>query len=126
MPHTRVSSRLRFNDPAGQVGLWTADDTRGPSIRFGDAALIPTRVVGPQARFRTRVSVAGLAPTLVVPLLAEANRRLTQMRARSADVGLTAFLGLRADGQFRRRLDYATAGALLTDALQQVEGQVSR
>ena len=50
-----------------------------------------------------------------------ANQLLETYRTQTHDVLMTSFKGLRQDGKYRRRLDYATARALLDLALFQIE-----
>jgi Eco57I restriction-modification methylase len=108
--------QIRFNDPDGTIGLHAADNTREASIRFCPASDIPREKVKYSGRHITRVSITG-AQFDPEQLIAESNRLLAQWRDRTQDITLTAFKGLRADGRFRRRLDYASARAILLQAL---------
>jgi hypothetical protein len=51
-----------------------------------------------------------------------ANKILNQWRLDTQDILLTAFKGVRADGLFRRRLDFKNARAILANALCEIEG----
>lgn len=119
---TACARRLRFNDRDGQIGLRAIDDTKRPTIRFCPAAEVSRERIKQTSRMLTRVSVADLKPGSEEQLIAAANELLWEWRERTEDVLLTAFKGVRADGRFRRRLDYATARALLSQALCRVEG----
>lgn len=113
--------RVRFNDVEGPIGLRAIDSTTQASIAFVPAAEIPAEKIKHSARLVSRITVEDLAAQLVPDVIACANGLLSSYRAATADVGLTAFKGLRSDGQFRRRLDFATARALLGEAVAQVE-----
>lgn len=114
-------SRLHFNDVGGQIGLLAVDRPVGASIRFIDGSEIPDEAVKVSARSRTRILVDDLHPDDTPALLTAANSRLARLRVATADVVLTPFMGPRKDGQYRRRLDFATARNLLAHALVEVE-----
>lgn len=124
VPMGSCEDRIRFNVASGNVGLVAIDSTAGPSIRFCDPAEIPLEKVKHSARLVSRIAVDELDPSSVGAVIAEANRVLGQWRARTADVHLTAFKGLRADGWFRRRLDFGIARRILSTAVDIVEGTV--
>lgn len=112
---TPCSSRISFNRIDGQVGLKAIDDTKGPSITFGDRDLCPDSKVKPSGRLLSRIRVHNAKrPGAVADA---ANELLSDWREQTADFGLTAFKGKRDDGMFRRRLDFASARALLSQAV---------
>lgn len=117
---TPCGTRIVFNRADGQLGLRAVDDTRSASIAFGGPELCPDDKVKPSGRLLSRIHVTEL--TDVDAVCAAANELLAQWRTRTADFGLTAFKGVREDGLFRRRLDFASARALLSQALCAVEG----
>ena len=112
----------RFNDPRGSIGLVAIDDHRGPSIAFVPGRKIPASQVKPSSRALTRIAglPKGLAATDVI---AQANAQLAHLRATTHDLVLTPFKGLRADGRYRRRLDFSTARGLLDLAVRDVLGR---
>jgi hypothetical protein len=118
---------MRFNDPRGNVGLVAVDSTNGPSIQFCAAALVKASEIKHTSRHRTRIDVpamrklSSLERGLVIGI---ANERLTQWRESTGDVLLSPFMGLRKDGVYRRRLDYATAGKILAAALDEYLGSL--
>ncbi|MDA7999846.1 MAG: hypothetical protein MPK06_02045 [Alphaproteobacteria bacterium] len=115
LPRSRVNrGRIRFNDPDGVLGLHAIDNTVRRSIQFCEGAALAGYDIGFTSRSITRISVpvddaAGLAATL--------NRKLNQFRQKTQDVFLTPFKGLRADGDYRRRLDYRLARAFIEEAI---------
>lgn len=117
---TECKSRVRFNIPNGNVGLRAIDNSASESIWFCQPELIPIERVKHSARLLTRIQVDEAQD--VSALIEVANQKIDDWRGRTQDVCLTAFKGLRKDGRFRRRLDYANARALLSQALCQLEG----
>lgn len=118
LPH--ASPTWRFNDPNGSIGIRAIDNQVGPSLAFVPGEEFPTSLIKPSSRTFTRVSGLphGVAPCQVIT---KANALLAEYRNHTHDVLLTPFKGLRADGRYRRRLDFATARALLSAALTQVQ-----
>lgn len=119
---SEAASRIAFNDVAGEIGLFAVDGTNSV-IRFAQAAEIPAEKIKHSARLVSRIAVDGLDPADVEAVIAAANAELAAYRNRTKDVLLTAFKGLRKDGTYRRRLDYATARSLLATAVEKVEAK---
>lgn len=117
LPHLPKPVRVRFNDPKGLVGLLAADGPQVASIRFVPGAEIPAAEIKHSSRFRTRLTIEGVAPDNVDAVISEANRQIDQVRQITHDAILTPFRGVRADGAFRRRLDFRTARLILSIAL---------
>lgn len=116
---TECKSRILFNSLDGNIGLRAIDNSFEPSISFCLPGEIPIEKVKHSARLLTRIRVEGLAePNELIEI---ANRKITEWREATQDVCLTAFKGLRKDGRFRRRLDYANARALLSQAICELE-----
>jgi len=119
-PPSGCSNRITFNRADGNLGLRAIDNSQGPSIAFCQADEIPIHHVKPSARLLTRIQVE---KTDQIPeIIKEANQRLQAWRERTEDLQLTAFKGLRKDGRYRRRLDYANARRFLSEAICKVEG----
>ena len=105
--------KFKFNDPEGKIGLWGVDNTREESIHFGDGEMIPANKIKVSSRAITRIS----GPVKDVEEVAKrANEILVEFRKNTRDVFMTAFKGLRADGKYRRRLDYKIANCILNAA----------
>jgi len=119
-PPSGCSSRISFNRTDGNLGLRAIDNSRGPSIAFCEADEIPIHHVKPSARLLTRIQVE--RTDQIPEIIKEANLRLESWRQKTQDLQLTAFKGLRKDGRFRRRLDYANARRFLSEAICKVEG----
>ena len=113
LPVEKRRRELKFNDPDGPLGFISFDDTRRPSIRFCDADEIKDYSIKTSSRFVTRINGCGpVTPAQVARL----NRDIAVFRRDTADVFLTPFKGLRRDGQYRRRMEYALARRFLNAA----------
>lgn len=113
LPPKSRNRRIVFNDPNGNLGLIAIDNTVEASIRF----------CPPEELARYRVGVQSRSITIIrVPWdvdIAHLNSRLNDLREKTHDVFLTAFKGLRKDGQYRRRLHWALARSIIdTDNFQ--------
>lgn len=114
----RKDLRVVFNDPAGVLGLYAVDSTGANRVRFVRGESIVAEIK-PTSRAITRISVYDDSG---VPVITEdnvdgwvegLNTLLDAYRELSGDVLLTSFKGLRKDGKYRRRLDWATAVKLI-------------
>lgn len=105
----------RFNDPKGTVGMLAVDGRVGNRIRFVEGKTIDSNRILHTSRLITRIS--GCKRGQHTAIIAEANRLLEVYREVTDDVMLTAFKGLRADGTYRRRLDFSEARGLLDAAM---------
>ena len=113
LPVEKRQRGLRFNDPGGALGFISFDDTRRPSIRFCGADEIRDYSIKTSSRFVTRIGGCGrVTPARVARL----NRSINAFRRDTADVFLTPFKGLRRDGQYRRRMEFALARRFLNAA----------
>jgi len=117
---TECRNRIHFNIAEGNLGLRAIDNSSSASIWFCEPEQIPIERVKHSARLLTRIQVDRLEdPAMLIEL---ANQKINAWRNLTQDVCLTAFKGLRKDGRFRRRLDYANARALLSQAVCELEG----
>lgn len=106
----------KFNDPDGEIGIWCVDNTRENSIYFGDGTEIPSSDIKNTSRSITRVG--GLPDGVDIDLfIKHCNRILIDYRKNTKDVFMASFKGLRIDGLYRRRLDFATARRIMNLAL---------
>jgi hypothetical protein len=119
-PPSGCSHRISFNRVDGNLGLRAIDNSRERSIAFCEPDEIPVHHVKHSARLLTRIQIDGTDK--VEEIIKEANRRLDAWRLKTEDLQLTAFKGVRKDGRFRRRLDYASARRFLSEAICNVEG----
>ena len=88
LPQPKRESKIRFNDPAGQLGFISFDNTRGPSIRFCTIKEISSYPVKHSSRFFTRISCDIDVNT---KFIAQANKLLKELRISTKDVFLTPF-----------------------------------
>lgn len=110
LPAARGDNALRFNDPEGDLGFISFDNTKAPSIRFCCAQEIAGYPIKVSSRFVTRIS----GPFRDVPRLVEKlNRHIQNFRDKTADVLLTPFRGRRDDGSYRRRMSFGLARRFL-------------
>lgn len=109
----------RFNDPQGLIGLHAVDGQKEASIRFVTGDSIPSSEIKESSRSLTRIS-AEISSFTAEKIIVEANRLLLLRRERTKDAFMTAFKGLRKDGRYRRRLDFAQARDLLNLAARNV------
>ena len=107
LPSPVLRRAIRFNAPDGALGLVAIDNTRGPSIRFCDGRELAGYPIGGTSRMITRI--AGDFGRGAGRLADELNGALGAFRKNTRDVFLTPFKGLRKDGMYRRRLDFALA-----------------
>lgn len=114
-PTPRHTTPVVFNAVNGQLDLIAIDHDKGPSIRFAPAgSLLDDAAITSASRLHTRVLLPDAPVDLDVAAYAQRlNRALARYRRDTHDVLMTPFKGLRKDGRYRRRLDYATARALV-------------
>lgn len=109
----------KFNDPSGAIGLQAIDNQKCASIGFVLGSSIPGSQIKESSRSVTRIS--GPVPDDKVGILIqEANALLKLRRDQTKDAFMTSFKGLRKDGRYRRRLDFAQARELLNLAARKV------
>jgi len=107
LPPPSSNRDIVFNDPSGNLGLIAIDNTVSASIRFCSAEELKDYPVRVHCRSITKIGV----PWRVN--IDRLNIRLTTIREKTHDVFLTAFKGIRRDGHYRRRLDWALARAIV-------------
>ena len=107
LPTTSRNSNIVFNDPNGNLGLIAIDNTVTASIRFCPPAELGDYKIRSQCRSITKI---GVPWEVDIDYL---NIHLARIRELTHDVFLTAFKGMRRDGHYRRRLDWALARAII-------------
>lgn len=101
---------IRFNDPAGNVGLIALDNTQTASIRFCDVRELAHYRVKTTGRHITKITVDG-------PIRLDSwNTYLCDFREKTHDVLMTCYKGIRKDGRYRRRLDWQLARGIVHHA----------
>lgn len=114
--HLPLSSNNRsivFNNPNGNLGLIAIDNTVSASIRFCQPEELKDYPIRVHCRSITKI---GVPWHVDIDML---NTRLTKIREKTHDVFLTAFKGIRRDGHYRRRLDWALTRAIVDVDCQQ-------
>jgi len=107
---SETHARIRFNVADGNLGMWGVDNTREPSIRFCHGSELSHRTVKDTDRAIARID-PGIAVT--AHMIDKLNEMLAEFRRDTHDVFLAPFKGLREDGRYRRRLDFAVARMLI-------------
>lgn len=110
----------RFNDPEGEIGLMAIDNTLQASISFMPGEDIAPEKVKHTSRSITRIGGFDGDKDELEAVIIEVNRLMSERRCHTKDVFMTSFKGLRKDGKYRRRLDFAQARDLLNQAVANV------
>ncbi len=108
----------KFNDPSGAIGLQAIDNADCRSIRFCRGKDISGTKIKHSSRSITKIGTSFKKNS---NLIKEANRLLNGWRDSTGDVMMTTFKGLRKDGVYRRRLDFARARSILDLAAHNVK-----
>ena len=107
LPQPSSNRSIVFNDPDGNLGLIAIDNTVSASIRFCPPAELKDYPIRVHCRSITKI---GVPWDVDIEML---NTRLATIREKTHDVFLTAFKGMRRDGHYRRRLDWALSRAIV-------------
>ena len=97
---------MRFNDPRGKLGLFALDNTKEASIRFCRAEEVQGYKIGVSSR---AITIINIDQDVTQKFLNKINDVFNNFRKKTHDIFLTAYRGLRADGMYRRRLDWGLA-----------------
>lgn len=110
--------KMRFNDPDGEISVTTIDGTKGDSIVFMPGEAIDGAKIKVSSRSFTKISgFSGFTTEQIFSIIEESNKLLAQRREKTHDVFMTAFKGLRKDGKYRRRLDFAQVRDIINSAI---------
>lgn len=110
----------KVNDPKGSIGVCCVDSPKGQSTKFVLGEEIPEEDIKISSRAYTRIS--GLSDNIDrTEFIKKCNIKLNEYRKNTKDVFLTSFKGLRADGKYRRRLDFKTVKAIMCTVLEEME-----
>jgi len=107
LPQSSSNRDIVFNDPQGNLGLIAIDNTVSASIRFCPPEELKDYPIRVHCRSITKI---GVPWRVNIDML---NARLATIRKKTHDVFLTAFRGIRRDGHYRRRLDWALTRAIV-------------
>ena len=116
-----INKKWKFNVPDGKIGIKCADGKKQASIKFVPGIEIPSDEIKHSSRHNTRISIEGFTDEEISLVIQKANIILNLRRTKTSDVFMTAHRGLRDDGQYRRRLDFAQAREILNLAAQDLE-----
>ena len=108
LPPESPDRKVIFNAPDGNLGLVALDNNYKASIRFCEAAELQNYEIKQSSRAITKIRIPGR------PKIGRYNEFLGEFRNATKDVFLTAYRGLRKDGFYRRRLDYALARDIIS------------
>lgn len=119
--------KIVHNDPEGVLGLKAVDSPKGASIAFVRGDTIPSSEIKVSSRAITRISFVNketgenlsISEDRLDGLIAELNEKLAELREQTKDILMTSFKGLRADGVYRRRLDWKASSAVLRAVLSE-------
>ena len=100
-----LSRSIQFNAIKGPLGFIGIDNNTSPSIRFCHGDALQGHTIKASSRAITRIDGIKVTDSLIDRL----NERIDMIRAKTYDVFLTAFKGLRKDGKYRRRMEYGLA-----------------
>ena len=118
LPHPSSNRDIVFNDPSGNLGLIAIDNTVSASIRFCPPEELKDYPIRVHCRSITKIGVPWCVD------IDRLNTRLATVREKTHDVFLTAFKGIRRDGHYRRRLDWALTRAIIDTQHLQLEMNV--
>ena len=106
LPKAQGDKEVRFNDPKGNLGFISFDNTKESTIRFCAVDEIKDYPIKVSSRFITRISGDfDNIPKMIKKL----NRQIKSFRCDTKDIFLTPFKGMRKDGFYRRRMEFTLA-----------------
>lgn len=112
---------MKFNDPNGEISVITIDGTKENSIKFLDGNAISPDKIKVSSRSFTKISgFSGFTSLDIFSIIEESNNILMERRYKTEDVFMTAFKGLRKDGKYRRRLDFAQVRDIINIAVERL------
>ena len=110
LPKACSDKNIRFNDPNGNLGFISFDNTKEPTIRFCEIEEIKDYPIKLSSRFITRISGEfDNIPKLIKKL----NTQINKFRNDTRDIFLTPFKGMREDGSYRRRMEFSLARSFI-------------
>lgn len=107
-PVSDKNTNITFNAEYGNVGLIALDNTKEASIRFCDVEELSDYTVKPTGRHITKILVDG---SLCIDGW---NDAINSFRNKTKDILMTSYKGLRKDGMYRRRCDWALAKGIIS------------
>ncbi len=114
LPQER-NNNIRFNVENGDLGLVAIDNTKRASIEFYRGSDLKGYKIQQSSRSITKISIDGVQIT--DSFIGRLNTTLNNMREQTYDIFMTPFKGIRADGMYRRRLDFKLARKLISEVM---------
>jgi len=111
------NDNIKFNSKTGQIGLYAIDNTIEASIYFCNGSDIDPSKIDNSSRSITRILIDCCNAEKLIKNL---NDYLCDFRNETKDIFLTPFKGLRKDGKYRRRLDYAIARNIINNVINYI------
>ena len=109
----KQNKNVKFNVQDGELGLIGIDNTKEASIKFCKGEELRNYNIKYSSRSITRISIDGVS--INDEIINRLNKFLNHFREQTHDIFMTAFKGLRADGMYRRRLDYTLAKSMIEE-----------
>ena len=120
IPKSTLNINWKFNDPNGSIGIRCVDGTIEPNIKFIKGSEIDKTKIKVSSRSITRVS--GLPANInLEEFINRCNKELIKYRTETEDLFFTCFKGLRKDGKYRRRLDFANAKLIMNSVIEEMK-----
>lgn len=116
MKTTKICKNWMFNDKNGILGFYAIDNNQCASIHFTRGEYIESDKIKNTSRSITRISNPYLDFQNVEAFIKCVNELVYEYRNTTKDVFMSPFKGLRADGFYRRRMDFNTARMLLNES----------
>lgn len=111
-------SAIKFNNPStANLAMCTFDSTKEASIKFMPIESIDLGEIKHTSRNIICISVPGVK--ISKKFISILNEKIDAYRRTTYDVFLTPFKGVRKDGQFRRRMTFEQARAIITEVLNE-------
>lgn len=118
-PKSSLNIPWKFNDTTGSVGIKCIDGLIEPTIKFIKGEDVDKSKIKVSSRSLTVVS--GLPEDINLELfLNKCNEMLSVYREETQDLFFTSFKGLRKDGRYRRRLDFANAKIIMNSVVEEI------
>lgn len=114
----RNNVRVKFNTSSGKIALRAVDmQNIDKKIKFLQTSMLEYSLknIKESSRLITVIDIEGIPNERIGEYIETCNCRLEDLRFKTQDVILSPFKGNNKEGTRRRRLDYATARAILED-----------
>lgn len=109
-------SSIKFNTNKGNLGLRAVDSSKGKTMRF----VMPSEILGIKMKKSSRhISKIKISKRVTKTLVEELNKELEIYRNETSDLFLNPFMGMRKDGDYRRRLDFKTAKKIINKVINE-------